>query len=481
MKFVNRTHELAELDKWWSKPGARLGLVWGRRRVGKTLLLQRFAKDRPRTMYHTFAGRSAADELAVLSGNWRSERLSTGPYPEWDLPSDSWTHFLAGLAREARGEPILLILDEFQEGVAAIPELPGLIRALWDDHRIRGQLRILLCGSAMRTMEAMQEERAPLYGRFDLRLLIHPFEPHDVALMLPDLHPYNRAVVWGLVGGMPLYLDCWDQDADIEANLQELFFAPAGRLLLEGDLALRGEMLADLEVSVLHAIALGHTQYHEIHNSLHSEPSRQIERLMELRLVERVQPVTESGSRSRRRTYRIADNFLAFWLGQILPHRASIDRGLGHVIADAVVRPSLRDFLGPRWEEAFRIYLRRRAATGEFGPVVAVGPFWSHERPAADGSVVDTEIDAVMLSGRSREAVLVGEAKLRRVVDARPLVAALERKAERLPRRADTLRYAVAAPLDVTDAAPGVLTVTADDVFGIPGEKPKKGPTYVVE
>ncbi len=480
MKFVNRTRELGELESWWKGAGARLGLVWGRRRVGKTLLLQRFAENRPRTIYHTFAGRSAADELAVLSENWRGEHRTTDPFGDWDPPTDSWTHFLTGIAREARREPILLVLDEFQEGVASIPELPGVIRALWDDSRRRGQVRILLCGSAMRTMEDMQEERAPLYGRFDLRLLVHPFEPHEAALMLPKLHPYDRAAVWGLVGGMPLYLSYWDQDAGYEENLEALFFTPTGRLLVEGDLALRGELLADLEVSVLHAIALGHTQYHEIQNSLHSEPSRQLERLIELRLVERVQPVTELGSRSRRRIYRLADNFLAFWLGQVLPHRASIDRGLGFALAD-VVRQGMPDFLGPRWEEAFRMYLRRRAATGEFGPVVAIGPFWAHERPAAESRAADTEIDAVMLAGRSREAVLVGEAKLRRAVDARPLVSALERKAERLPRRSETLRYAVAAPLEVQHAPAGVLTVTAADIFGIRGEKMKKRPTRVIE
>jgi hypothetical protein len=78
-----------------------------------------------------------------------------------------------------------------------------------------------------------------------------------------------------------------------------------------------------------------------------------------------------------------------------------------------------------------------------------------------------------MLAGRSREAVLVGEAKLRRVVDARPIVASLERKAERLPWRSETLRYAVAAPFEVQHAPAGVLTVTAVDIFGIPGEKQK--------
>ncbi|MGP8249137.1 MAG: ATP-binding protein [Candidatus Dormibacteria bacterium] len=62
MQFVNRSWELDQLESWWAKSGQRLGLVWGRRRVGKTLLLQRFAEGRHRTVYHTFAGRSAADE-----------------------------------------------------------------------------------------------------------------------------------------------------------------------------------------------------------------------------------------------------------------------------------------------------------------------------------------------------------------------------------------------------------------------------------
>ncbi len=478
MKFVNRVGELTELEKWWSKPGARLGLVWGRRRVGKTLLLQRFAHGRPRTMFHTFAGRSASDELAVLLASRRREH-PTEAERAWVVPPDTWTRFLADLSREAREGPVLLILDEFQEGLRTVPELPGVIRALWDNRRARGQLRILLCGSAMRTMEATQEERAPLYGRFDLRLLVHPFGPQESALMLPELHPHDRAIAWGLVGGMPPYLDAWDQGADLENNLYQLFFAPAGRLLLEGDLALHGEMLADLEVSVLHAIALGHTQYQEIRNSLHAEPTRQLERLIELRLIERVQPVTEIGSRSRRRIYRIADNFLAFWLGHVAPHRASIDRGLGHAIAD-VMRPSLRDFLGPRWEDAVRIYLTGRAAAGDFGPVVAVGPFWAHERPA-EAQPIDTEIDIVMLSGQSREAILVGEAKLRRIVDARPIVAALERKAERLPRQAASLQLVVAAPLEVTNVAPGLITVTANEIFGIRGEKRKERPRYVIE
>ena len=472
MRFVNRVRELEALETWWEGDGARLGLVWGRRRVGKTLLLQHFAEGRRRTISHTFAGRSERDELAVLADSWRlaGDRSDAA---QWDLPTENWTRFLGALGREAREEPLLVILDEFQEGVAASPELPGIIRALWDDQRARGNLRILLCGSAVRTMHAMQEERAALYGRFDLSLLVHPFDPREAALMLPEIHPLHRAVACGILGGTPHYLDLWDQSAGPEDNINRLFFARDGRLLMEGDLALRGETLADLEVQVLHAIALGHTRHNQIKDAVHAEPSRQIDRLIELRLVDRVQPVTEEGGRSRRRIYRLADNFMAFWLGHVLPYRAAIDRGLGES-ASLLTMSRLSNFLGPRFEEAFRIHLRHLAAQGKLGPdVIAVGAFWYHEAPTGDSPRSDTEIDAVALAGTRREAVLVGEAKLHRTIsaaEATALIRDLHKKSERLPRRAPTLQLALAAGNSV-DAPADVLALTAADIFGIDGER----------
>jgi uncharacterized protein len=188
-----------------------------------------------------------------------------------------------------------------------------------------------------------------------------------------------------------------------------------------------------------------------------ADPGRTLERLVSLRLVERVVPVTEDPRRTRRRTYRIADNFLAFWLGLLDRYRPEIERGLGESILP-VLLDSIDDQMGGPWEEAFRDHLRRLASNGDLGgDIVAVGSFWT---AAADAA----EIDAVALAGRGREAVLIGEAKWAKRVDAGRLRVGLERKAEALPRLAVEPRYAICAREQVDNAA-DVLAITAADIF----------------
>jgi hypothetical protein len=454
--FVNRQAELEQLEEWWKRSGAGLAIVWGRRRVGKTALIEHFAAERP-AVFHTGGGRPLGAELAALSrasapllGDGLRD-LSARPFVDWD-------DALETLALAAREQPLLLVLDELPALAETSPELPSLIRAAWDRVRSRTKLKLLLCGSAVRTMEAMQEERAPLYGRVDLALLLHPFRPHEAALMLPRLSPAQRAVVWGLVGGTPLYLQWWDQGRSVRANLARLACTPGGQLLTEGQLVLATEgEEGELARQVLYAIAAGRTKFNEIEQAVRADPGRTLDRLVALRLVERVAPVTEDPLRTRRKIYRIADNFLAFWLGVLDRYRPEIERGLGESILP-VLLDSLDDHMGGPWEEAFRDHLRRRVAAGDLGSgIVAIGPFWT---AAADPG----EIDAVALAGRGREAVLVGEAKWAKRVDSERLRADLARKVEALPRTSQDVRFAICARERV-DGAAADLSITAEDIF----------------
>lgn len=274
--------------------------------------------------------------------------------------------------------------------------------------------------------------------------------------MLGSLAPGERALAWGLRGGIPLYLGWWDQDVGVRENLSRLVAAPGARLLGEGALVLATEGESGLAGRVLRAIAAGRTKHNEIEQAVRAEPARTLERLVELRLVERVVPVTERPRSTRRRVYRIGDNFLAFWLGVVEPYKAEIERGLGRSIVGALEH-GLDDHMGGRWEDAVRQHVRRLADAGELGDgVVAVGSFWTDRPPV--------EIDCVALAGRARAARLVGEAKWARRVDGRAARRTLERRAEALPRVERSLRYAVAARESV-ESREAVLAITAADVF----------------
>jgi AAA+ ATPase superfamily predicted ATPase len=456
--FVNRTTELSALNEWWDSTGqGRIALVWGRRRVGKTALLNAFARGR-RTVFHTGAGRPVGDELRILSGT-AAPLLANGVRDILARPFSDWDDALESLAGAAQQEPLLLVLDEFPELLHVSPELPAVMRAFWDRARNQTHLRIMLCGSAVRIMEAIQREREPLYGRIDLSLAVHPFAPHETAALLDKLSPPDRALVWGLVGGVPLYLNWWDQDSDVRSNLRRLVCTPGGRLLEEGRLVLATEGdTGELGQRVLRAIAAGRTKHNEIEQAIGAEPARTLERLIALRLVERVVPVTAAGSRTRKRVYRISDNFLAFWLGLVEPYSAEIERGLGPTILKPLGE-RIDDHMGGRWEDAFRAHLRRLAAAGELAPdVVRVGAFWSDRPPV--------EIDAVALAGRDETAVLAGESKWSRGANAGRIVSELERKTRALPRVAEDIQYAVCARERLVNRPTGVLAITAVDIFG---------------
>lgn len=454
-RFVGRHEELARLGAWWAQPAARPALIWGRRRVGKTALLQHFS-ERRRSVFYTGGNRTGSGELAEFSRQVSMavpdalRDLSARPYQTWDEALDS-------LARYATDAPLLLVIDEFPEVAVTVPDIAGILRAFLDRSHGRTGLRILLCGSAVRTMQAIQGYRAPLYGRFDLTMQLHPFRPHEASEMLPRLRPADRAVVYGVVGGMPLYLSWWDQNASIRGNLMRLACTPDGRMLVEGDLVLateagHGEHMA----AVLQAIATGRTKHNEIADDTGIDPTRTLRDLATLRLIERIMPVTES-ARTRRRIYRISDNFLTFFLRVLSQFRGEIDRGLGKSIINAVME-GIDDHMGGAWEEAFRDHLRLRATEGGLGrdDVVAVGSWWR------DGG---REIDAVALAGRSRMPFLVGEAKWSKRINAARIKAGLTVKAAGLVTEPELLRYVVCGREQVEHADPETLVVAAEEIF----------------
>jgi len=444
------------LERLWGSPGAELVLVWGRRRVGKSYLLAHFARGK-RAVHYTATERAPELELAEFSERVREvlrpgprDVLESGPFRSWD----DALHYLAAAAQRQR---LLVILDEFSYLVEADPSLPSVIQRFWDTAGRSSKLSLVVCGSATNVLAKLDEERAPLFGRFTARMQIHPFSYREASAFHPELDAAARARVYGIVGGMPLYLKMWNAKDGLRGNLVRLFADPASPLVNEGELLLRTELPdAAGYFRLMSAVAAGRTTYSEIRDVAKIEPSRGLERLIGVRLLERRVPVTEDPDRTRLRIYRIADNFLAFWFRFIYSHRGEIDRGLGSRVVEQLVLPHLDDHMGPVFEEMCRDYVRAKTGSGRsrVPEVTAVGNWWT-----ADGQ---TEVDVVGMRGR--DVVLAGEAKWGRRAGRRDLDA-LRRKVERIPRAIDPTLGLFAREhfTDVDDR--GALLVTANDLY----------------
>lgn len=223
-----------------------------------------------------------------------------------------------------------------------------------------------------------------------------------------------------MCGGTPYYLSLWDDGASFRENLERLVCTEQGVLLNEGELVLATEDFVGgrrerLPEQVLRAIATSHTAFSEIKAVIGADPTRVLRSLQDLDLVSRIQPVRAKPD-TRRAIYRVSDNFLDFWLSLVEPFRESIVWGVGTDVA-AIIEDSFSEFMGDRWEEAFRRHLALAALDDpRLHPVAGFGEFW---KPGTRGED-QRQIDAVILSGRAKTVTLVGEARWAATKERRP-------------------------------------------------------------
>jgi hypothetical protein len=325
---------------------------------------------------------------------------------------------------ERAGEQrLVLVVDEFPYLAGSTPGIESIVQRWWDSRGRNSSVMAVLCGSAVAYMEQIGGAAAPLHQRATATVRLAALDYRAAGKFVGSLSPTDRAVVYGILGGTPLYLDQWDPRASRRANLLRLFGSPASPLVDAAELVLSGE-LPELENAfrILQAVAIGKARPGEIAEYARVAVERPLKRLTLLGILDRRVPALDDPARSKRSIYRIADPYFAFWFRFIAANRANIARGLGAQLIDNRILPGLDDYMGGVFEDITREHARMLAAGGDLA-ADRVDAWWS-----ADGQ---HEIDVVGVSGRG--VGFVGEAKW----SARPLseavLARLEEHVAALP------------------------------------------------
>jgi len=393
MPFFDRIDELAALEDHWQRSGASFFIVWGRRRVGKTELLSHFAQGR-RSFYYEATDTTERNQLHALSGELA---VATGNALYRQAPLPGWDAALTALADSARSEPTLVVLDEFQYLATRQRELPTLLNRWWRAAGSSLPLMLVLAGSEV---SFFRDEvlAGRMYGRRTGQLALKPFDAASAAQFVAGYSPQDKVRTYAVCGGMPYYLQAFDDRVPLGENILRHILHRDGFLHEEAELLLRQELADPLNhVAVLEAIARGHTRTSQIANAtgLGSSQASQVLRTLErLDLVVQRRPVT-AGPSSKKTSWAILDGFLNFTFRFVEPFRSRLrtrDEARRHL--ERTVLPQLDHFVSrPAWEAICLEHMKREEQAAR------AGAWWGKVRTEArrteelevDGATVDAD------------------------------------------------------------------------------------------
>jgi uncharacterized protein len=406
-EFVDRDDELARLEEWWESPERTPISLYGRRRVGKSWLLRRFAHGKPAAIL-------ASERLAPGAQLARFAALlepGLGVLPEIQ---DIATLFRV-LYRLAGSAKTLIAIDEFPWLLPSVEteaeRTLSAIQAVIEEERERSHLKLVLCGSAIAQMQALMSERGPLHGRLT-PLEIRPLRYPHARRFLPTLGPVQSIERFAIAGGMPRYLSALghgDLGHTVCAHVLDRD-APLwneGRAVLEQELKQPG-----VYFSILEQLATGEKEVGRIAAGARVENAavnRYLATLADLRIVRRKLPVGAHTS-SRTGHWELNDPFLRFWFRFVFPYQTELETGLA---ADdlwrGMVKPQLGDHVAPVFEDICRDWTR----TNYGGIAQRVGGWWGHSRNdlRRTGQRTNEEIDIVGIS--HDRITLIGECRWR--------------------------------------------------------------------
>ena len=373
--FIGRDHELAVLQELYDSGRPELFVLYGRRRVGKTELLQQFCQGR-RGVYFLAAQVREKDNLRAFRDALH-EGLSDELALNVELPD--WAAALSFAAERTGAERLVVVLDEFPYLCESSRGLPSQVQRFWDTRGKRSKLMLVLCGSQVSFMEKeVLAERSPLFGRRTAQRRLEPLTPQDSLSFFPRWDLHTRVLAYAILGGMPAYLGRFNDQMTLEENLLREVLRPEGYLFDEVQFLLRGELTSPATYnSILASVARGAERVGDIAADVGVDSTTANKYLSTLRaigLVEREVPITDPNPlRSRRGRYHIADRFLAFHFRHVQPNLSLIHAGRGARVLEEMVQPDYERLFNEARLDLVLAHLAREAAELVGEEIVEVG------------------------------------------------------------------------------------------------------------
>lgn len=391
--FINRKKEIELLEKLYREKKPKLIILYGKRRVGKTELLNEFSR-RHNALYLAARQESSQSQIRKMSSEianfFSDEILRLNPFNNYD----SLFTYLS-----KKETPVLF--DEFPYLVESDKALPSILQEYWDKHFSKKNSFIILCGSSITMMESLLGYKSPIYGRRTEQILLEPLKFTESCMFFKKLTKEQKVMNYAVLGGTPAYLLEFDYNQPLINNIKEKILQK-NKFLYQDTLFVIQQELNEPAIyySIINSIAKGNTKLGNIINDTGLEKgkiTKYLSVLQNLHIIERRVPITEKNpEKSRRGIYLLKDNYFRFWFRFIFENNEYIEQNRQDKLISEKIKPELNTFVGNVFEDIALEWIKEQKQFSGY----LFGRWWDKKE----------EIDIVGID-KTNQKMIIGEVK----------------------------------------------------------------------
>ena len=400
--FRGRTTELKILENKFKKNGFVMTILYGRRRIGKTRLINKFISGHNcNSISFTAVERGEAELLSMLT---ESVLKALTPDLLGTITFSSFEKLFDFIGKQAEKERIIFFIDEYPYLAKQCPYIQSVLQKQIDTNWKNGNMFFIICGSLVSFMkDEVLAESAPLHGRSDLELKLRPFNYLETADFLAPYSSEEKAICYGLTNGVAKYIEQFDTSLSLEENIINQFYSMGGYFSDEQikTVITNERQSPALYNSIISAVATGHTKNNEIASCVGSDDiTYPLKVLTNAEILER--------RMSKKPYYVLNDSMLEFYFRYVNRATSLINAEKGSLYYQSEVKEHIHDFMGKIFEKMAKEYLMLHAGTDGF-PLLT--ELTDYQATVIDDEKKQKQIEIDLLGKNAKNILLVGECK----------------------------------------------------------------------
>lgn len=353
--MIGRKKELKFLNEQFEMQQNSMVILYGRKGIGKTTLVTEFLRSKS-GFYYCAKDCSEQEQQLLMKAEWQNgENLK--------INGDGYIDILrAALARAPKGAKLIIVIDEMYAAIRQGDNFIEALKEFWEENSGMNNLMLVLSTSSVQWVE---NSMVKTMGSFAAQITgwkkLYGFGFLEIVNRFPGISSKEAVYIYGILGGVPGYMDMWNPNDSIKENIISLFLDKNSLMYHEPENFLKSE-LRELALynTILANLACGRQKLNQLYERTgfsRAKISVYLKNLIEFDVVEKVFSYDAVNHENvQKGLYGIKDPLIHFWYRFVFPNLSALEAGESEYVYDNIVYPGLEDYLHKYFVSVCREY-----------------------------------------------------------------------------------------------------------------------------